>query len=289
MDPPAELVPEQADEPLVLPRRAFLRRSLFALGGLGAMGAYPFAEACWLKLTTLTVTLPNLPKPFVGLRVAVLSDIHHGPLTSKKFIRKVVDATQALGADVIVLVGDFVHADRIYIEPCFDVLAPLKAPMGVHAVLGNHDHWEGEGVTRDAIAHAGFSDLTNTGHWIEKDGARLRIGGVGDLWEDEQDLAKALADVRDDETSLILSHNPDFAEIVDDPRVGLVLSGHTHGGQVYIPGYGAPLVPSAHDQKYRYGLVQAPMTQVFVSSGIGTIYPPVRLACRPEIVLITLA
>ena len=118
--------------------------------------------------------------------------------------------------------------------------------------------------------------------------ARLRICGVGDLWTDRQDLKTALGDATPGDAVLLLSHNPDFVETIRDRRVGLVLSGHTHGGQIVLPGYGAPVVPSRYGQKYLYGLVQGPCCQVFVTRGVGTVTPPVRFLCRPEIVLITL-
>ena len=98
----------------------------------------------------------------------------------------------------------------------------------------------------------------------------------------------ALGDATTNDGVILLSHNPDFAEMVHDSRVGLMLSGHTHGGQVVIPGFGAPIVPSRYGQKYLGGLVQGPSWQVFVSRGIGTVSPPIRFSCRPEIVLITL-
>ncbi len=113
--------------------------------------------------------------------------------------------------------------------------------------------------------------------------------GVGDLWEDKQDLQAALGDAGDDDAALLLSHNPDYVEHIKDGRVGLVLSGHTHGGQVVVPFYGAPVVPSAYGRKYAQGLVRTDVTQVFVSRGIGNIAPPIRFNCRPEIALLTLA
>lgn len=270
-------------------RRAFLRRSLFALGGLGAMGAYPFAEPFWLRTRRITVPIPNLPDSFVGFRIAFLSDFHHGPLTGLGFIQSAVERAMSLSPDLIALTGDYVDTSPEFIAPCFEVLSGLKAPAGVFATLGNHDHWESEPATQDAIAKSGFTNLRNKGTWLEKGGDRLRMAGVGDLWEDQQDYAQALSDTRDDETSIVLSHNPDVAEHIEDPRVGLVLSGHTHGGQVCIPGYGAPRVPSYFGEKYRYGLVQSPKTQVYVTSGVGVVDHHIRFGCRPEIALITLA
>lgn len=132
-------------------------------------------------------------------------------------------------------------------------------------------------------------EMTNSGVWLERRGARLRLSGVGDFWEDVQDLDQALGDTEPSETAILLSHNPDFVENLTDRRVGLVLSGHTHGGQVVLPIVGAPRVPSSYGQKYLHGLVKTPHTQVFVTRGLGTVTLPVRFCCRPEVMLITLA
>ena len=142
-------------------------------------------------------------------------------------------------------------------------------------------------LSQAALAEAKLPDLNNTGVWIERSGARLRICGVGDLWTDHQDLETALGDATESDAVLLLSHNPDFVETIRDRRVGLVLSGHTHGGQIVVPGYGAPVVPSRYGQKYLYGLVEGPCCRVFVTRGVGTVTPPVRFFCRPEVVLIT--
>ena len=141
------------------------------------------------------------------------------------------------------------------------------------------------------MADHGIRELSNTGTWIEKQGQRLRVAGVDDLWEADQFLDLALADTHDDESAILLSHNPDYVEQIDDPRVGLVLSGHTHGGQVVLPLVGAPRVPSNYGQKYLHGLVKTPVTQVYITRGVGSIGPmdlPVRFCCPPEISLLTI-
>ena len=160
--------------------------------------------------------------------------------------------------------------------------------MGRFSVLGNHDHWESAPASRHALDAAGIARVDNAGTWLERGGARLRVCGVGDLWTDHQDLPAALGDATDRDAVILLSHNPDFAEEVRDRRVGLIVSGHTHGGQVVVPGYGAPIVPSRYGQKYLHGLVRGLSCQVFITRGVGTVTPPVRFLCRPEIVLITL-
>ena len=174
------------------------------------------------------------------------------------------------------------------ITPGIEELGKLKAVLGRYAVWGNHDNWVSRSVSRAVLSNVGLSDLTNTGVWLERGCARLRVCGVGDLWTDHQNLDAALGDAGEGDAVLLLSHNPDFVETLCDRRVGLVLSGHTHGGQVIVPGYGAPIVPSRYGQKYLYGLVQGPCCRVFVTCGVGTITPPVRFLCRPEVVLITL-
>jgi predicted MPP superfamily phosphohydrolase len=271
-------------------RRKFLKRAGLAVLGTGTLGAvYPFLEARWCRVVRRTIAVPNLPSPFRGTTVALLADVHHGPFVPLDYIRHVVGMTNALKPDIVLLAGDYMHRSARYIAPGIAELGKLEAPMGRFAVRGNHDNREFTTTTRAALAEAKLPDLNNTGVWLERRGARLRIAGVGDLWTDDQDLVAALGDATLDDVVLLLSHNPDFVEAIRDPRVGLVLSGHTHGGQVVVPGFGAPIVPSRYGQKYLYGLVQGPCAPVFITRGVGTITPPVRFLCRPEIVLITLA
>jgi predicted MPP superfamily phosphohydrolase len=270
-------------------RRQFVKRASLAAASSLAVGiAYPFLEAKWCHIVRRTVSLPGLPSAFQGLTIALLSDTHHGPYVPIDYLRHVVEMTNNLEPDLVLLGGDYVYGDVRHIAPGIDVLANLTARIGRFAVRGNHDNREFTQTSRDALAKAKLPDLSNSGVWIERQGARLRICGVGDLWTDRQDLNAALNDANPDDTVILLSHNPDFVESIRDPRVSLVLSGHTHGGQVVIPGYGAPIVPSRFGQKYVHGLVQGPRCPVYITRGVGTISPPVRFLCRPEIVLLTL-
>jgi predicted MPP superfamily phosphohydrolase len=255
---------------------------------LGGAGVYPLLEARWCRLRRATVALPNLPKAFEGKTVAFLSDIHHGPFVSRGYIRSIVAMTNALRADFVLLGGDYCYQGPRFIAPALEELGKLKAPMGRFAVLGNHDHWDGLLESIDGLEASGIPLLRNRGVWVEQGSSRLRIGGVGDLWTDKVDVARAIGDATDRDAVLLLSHNPDVAETLDDPRVGLMISGHTHGGQVIVPFYGAPIVTSAYGQKYLSGLTRGPSCNVFISRGVGTVGLPVRLACRPEVVLLTL-
>jgi len=274
-----------------LTRRRFWKRagaSLGALAPLAAGASYPVLEAKWIRVERRFITLPNLPSRFRGSTLAFLADLHHGPFVPLSYIRRVVDLTNGLKPDLIVLCGDYVSKSPRYIAPVWGELKRLEARSGRFAVLGNHDHWESAWLSRNEMDRAGVELLDNRGVWVRRGDSRLRICGVGDLWTDRQDISAALGEAHEDDAVILLSHNPDYAEYLDDPRVGLMLSGHTHGGQVVLPGYGAPVVPSRFGSKYLGGLVQGPRCPVLVSRGIGTSGPPVRLFCRPEIILVTL-
>jgi hypothetical protein len=271
-------------------RRKFLKSTTMAALG-GAMGVgYTLVEAKWLVVNAVTLTVPNLPGAFKGKRIAFLADLHHGPFVPLPYISHAVNMANALEPDMIVLGGDYPHRGIKYVAPCIGELGRLRAPLGVYAVLGNHDHYDGcRPHVSAALREAQIPELTNCGRWIENAGDRLWLCGVGDYWRDIQNLPTALGPTTTEDAVILLSHNPDYVEEIADPRVGLVLAGHTHGGQIDLPIIGAPIVPSLYGQKYAHGLVQGPVTKVFVTRGIGTITPPVRLFCHPEIVLATLA
>lgn len=279
-------------------RRQFLTLSAGA-GFSCAFGtaAYSFLETELERVVRTPLHLPNLPAAFAGTTIAFLSDLHHSQVVPRAYLERVVARTNALQPDFILLGGDYVTAGRKYrplqghryIDPCFDILKNLRARTAIFGVTGNHDSWAGLDHIHAGMLRAGIFDLTNRGFWLEKNGARLRLGGVGDFATQHQNLPAALAEATTDDAVLLLTHNPDFAEYIRDPRVGHVLSGHTHGGQIVLPFLGAPLVPSGFGQKYRYGLVQAPHTKIYVTSGVGVLPFPFRLNCPPEIALLTLS
>lgn len=271
-------------------RRKWLRRAVAATVLAPVAGlSYAFLETGWIEVTCPTIRVPSLPAAFSGLRVAVLADIHHSTMTPIKFVSKVVDRTNAEKPDLVVLVGDFVEGrDGVNrFDPCFAELNRLAAPLGVVAVPGNHDYWNRIDYYHKAIAKTNIQDLTNNGTWLYKDGQRLRIGGVDDLWCGQPNLIHALGDSVPEDASLVLCHNPDYVERMTDQRVGLVFSGHMHGGQVRLP-FMNPPVPSNFGTKYLQGLVQGPVAQVYVSRGLGTVSVPFRFRARPEIALVTL-
>lgn len=273
-------------------RREFVRSAARIAAGVTlvpmAAAGYGFAAGTHLRIDRPTIALPNLPGRFEGVRVAFMTDIHHGPFVSQEYVAGLVRTTMALDPDLIVLGGDYSLRDGTFIAPCFDLLAGLAAPLGVYGVLGNHDHAHGQAATRAGMRRAKITELTNRGEWLVRGPDRLRLAGVDDLWHGRPDLATALSGVTPVDACLMVAHNPDYSETLTDRRVGLVLSGHTHGGQIRVPGYGAPVTPSRYGRKYARGYVEAPATQVYVSAGTGMSVLPVRANCQPEINLITL-
>ncbi len=258
------------------------------LGALVTL-AYAFAiEPRWLAVREVEIVDPDIPPSFDGKTVAFLTDIHHGIYFSTERVRNLVARTNALQPDLILLGGDYAHLRRRYIASCFAELAHLEAPLGKFGVLGNHDHWYDAELSWQSMEKAGIVALDNRAEWIVLGEERIRVGGVGDLWEHTQDLTATTAGVQGQDFVILLSHNPDYAESISSATVDLVLSGHTHGGQVTLFGLWAPVSNSAFGQKYRSGVVRTPFTTVIVSNGIGVITPPLRFGARPEIILIRL-
>ena len=275
-------------------RRAFLKRMAITTGGAVALGSAGFAygrfEATWLHVVQTTIAVPRLPPAFTGMRVALVTDTHLGRFNSLQYIASAVDAVNTLRPDLVAFGGDLAHGPhgRRYLAPCAYEIARLTAPLGVYVVPGNHDYYDNIDEARRAVRAAGLTDLTNRGVWLERGGDRLRLGGVDDLLCGKPRPDLAVGDAGPDDSCLLLSHNPELAETLTDRRIGLVLSGHMHGGQVVIPGIGYHCLPAQYGDKYIAGLVPGPVVPVFVSRGVGVIGLPVRFRCRPEVNLLTL-
>jgi predicted MPP superfamily phosphohydrolase len=274
------------------------RRLLVGLGGgvatgaLGGPAGWAYArelEPRWLEVRSLTVALPRLPAQLAGLRIAQISDLHFGHLVPAARVRAAVDAVLRLRPNLAVVTGDFVsqlrsgEAGQVVVE-----LSRLAAPLGVYGVLGNHDHWTEAETVAAAVRRAGVGLLRNSHTAVRVGGATLYLAGVDDVWERKHDLAAALRGIPAGAATVLLAHEPDFADAAArDRRVGLQLSGHSHGGQVRVPGLGALILPP-HGQKYPDGLRRVGDLQVYTNRGIGVIGPGVRLNCRPEVTMIEL-
>lgn len=292
MDVPAPLPP--APQPPT--RRKFLRRvkqiSLGLVAVSGATVGYGFYEASQIRIRRQTVAVRNLPRRFEGTTVGILTDLHHGPFVSLDFVRRAVTVANGLAPDLFALLGDFAHKGthtHEQLPPCMAALTKLSAPLGVFAVPGNHDMGKNGAIYREVMAATPqVIDLRNRAVPVTRDGETLWLAGVDDLWWGKPDLDAAMKPVPAGAAVVLLSHNPDFAEENPDPRVGLVLSGHTHGGQVLVPGATNPFIPSAYGDKYAQGLVEGPTAPVYVSRGLGLSGLPVRYNCPPELTLLTL-
>lgn len=287
-------------------RRSFLltARRAAVVGVVGAAGYSYFGELRRVEVTRRSIAIRGLPTPLDGLRIVQLSDIHHGPWTSLDYVRRVVGQANALSPDLVVLTGDYVHESDAYIEPVVAELAALRGRIGVVATLGNHDWWEDEARISRAFAKTSIRLVDNDRLFVTGDRTleaavgqsdvrhAMCLAGVGDLWEGSPDYSRALAGVSADMPRVLLSHNPDVAEepplLKFAPRVDLMLSGHTHGGQVKLPGVGTLVTPSKYGDRYAAGLVQGPLCPVYINRGIGTTIMPIRLGVPPEIAVIEL-
>jgi uncharacterized protein len=262
--------------------------------GFGAWGV--LVEPARLKLRRYTLPIRGLPAWAEGLRIVQLSDTHYGPYVSLPHLRRAVAMANELEADLVALTGDYVHRTPKSIPDGIGVLCGLEARLGRYAVLGNHDNWEGPEACNEAFRAGGVRMLDRQHVYLGPQGPSdtprpdtICLAGFGDLWEDEHPPQDALEGVPEDIPRIVLSHNPDYAErIGPDLRVDLMLSGHTHGGQVFVPGKGTPKIPSNYGQWYAGGVCQGPHCPVVVSRGVGMAYLPVRLGVPPEIVEITL-
>jgi predicted MPP superfamily phosphohydrolase len=291
----------QPDTPDPL-RRDLLGRITMGLAGLGVLHGAGLAtwgvlvEPSRLAVRRYEIPIRGLPAWAEGLRIVQLSDTHYGPYVSLPYLRRAVAMANALEADLAVLTGDYVHRTSRAIPGGIGLFSGLKARLGRFAVLGNHDHWAGAEACREAFQASGTRLLDRQHVHLGPQGVSdapqddsLCLAGFGDLWEDEHPPQVALEGVNPGTPRIVLSHNPDYAErIPEGLRVDLMISGHTHGGQVYVPGKGTPKVPSNYGQWYAGGICQGPRCPVVVSRGVGMAYLPVRLGVRPEIVLITL-
>lgn len=250
------------------------------------------------KVVRVEVAIQRLHQAFNGLTIVQLSDFHYGELCAIP-IRKAVEIVKELKPDMVMLTGDFVTVpiwshllhDKKKVardaEPCMRLLREMTPPMGMFAAMGNHDVDSDRGWITDVIESNGIPVLRNRSVAIERDGARLWLSGVDDVLEGKPDLDLALRGIPDDEAVILLSHEPDFADRAARYPIDLQLSGHSHGGQVWLPGIGAPWLPPL-GREYPRGLRKIRDLMLYTNIGLGTIRLPVRLNCPPEVTLLTL-
>jgi len=244
------------------------------------------AEPYQLVVERHAISLRRLPPALDRLRIVQLSDIHHSPFTGRTQIERAIETANNLEPDIIALTGDYVSHEREYAVPCAEMLGRLRARCGVYAVLGNHDHWTDAALITDLFRAEGIKVLVNEGMRFEHRGASFWLAGVDDTMVGLEDLPLALAGSRADEMKLLLAHNPIILRRAARAGVDLVLSGHTHGGQVT---WRSERSRSGRPRRRMLrGLGRLSDTQIYVTRGLGTVVLPVRYGCRPEVSMLEL-
>lgn len=291
--------------PAIPSRRAFLLDGPLVIGGAagGLVGAHSVVVAPFdLKIERYTVAVKDLARGLEGMRLVQISDTHLGPHVPPEFVARVVRESIALRPDVFLLTGDYVHRGTDCNARAAALFEPLvRTGRPVIGVLGNHD-WYGDGRDmKRQLSGVGVRMVDNDRVFIDAvtramcesvPAQGVCVAGLGDFGKDRMDLLAAFRGVPEDMPRIVLQHQPDAAEtreFVEGPRMDVIFSGHTHGGQIRLPLIGAPVTLSSYGQKYASGLVQGPRCPVVVSRGIGMSFLPVRIGVRPEVVEVTLS
>lgn len=264
-----------------------------------------FIEPQRLVVNETEIVIEKWDPAFDGLRIVALSDIHAGSNgVDEAKLRRIVETVNSLNADMVVILGDFVATTRdrqqIYMpmSTIASNLRGMQAKYGVFAVLGNHDGWHGDATVAGGLESLGYKVLQNQIVSIERNGKRLRIFGLKDhlqlnsWYTFDQMLKHTVAQTGGDGQFLVLEHSPDIFDVMHyykslGDEFGLMVAGHTHGGQVWLPVIGSPIVPSSLGQRYNRGHIREKGRDLFVTTGIGTTLLPFRFLMPPEIAVIT--
>lgn len=277
--------------------RRNLLRALIAGGVMAGSGALyaTQVEPFWLEMHEIAMPIANLPPAFEGYRIAHLTDLHAGENVPISYLARVIDRVNAARPDCIALTGDLITHDPDAIDPIVDVISKLRAPTIVS--FGNHDYDPKGGLpgSVDVLANEmtgklrriGCTVLRNEAIPLERNKSRLWMVGIEDLYTTRFFPALAFANVPRDEAKICLSHNPDGTTRLLPFKPELILSGHTHGGQVRLPFWGAIVLPVSN-KKLDEGRFILPHGQLYISRGVGFLMR-VRFDCRPEIPIFTLA
>lgn len=264
-------------------RRAALKGLLATgVGTLTGLGAYGYGyERHRLELVRSTLPVSGLPAALAGLTIGLITDLHHSRTVSRRDVERAVATINAASPDLIVLGGDYVTwGDRGYVEPVAEMIAALRAPHGIFAVLGNHDD------DRDmpaALQRKGIVVLRDARTRVVIRNEPLELAGIRFWTRRVADIVRVIAGAT--APVVLLAHDPRRLTEAASLDVPLVLSGHTHGGQVVVPGVGAL---AARKFPVIAGAARRENTTIFVSRGVGTVYVPYRWNCQPDVSLLTL-
>ena len=278
-------------------RRNFLR--LAAAAGAAAIAAdSTLVEPNRPRVVRQEIALRRWPAQMEGFTIALLSDFHYDPYFSEHPLHAAISLVNNLHPNLIAFAGDFVSVPvfeseekdqnaALAAEPCAQLLRQMRAPHGLWAILGNHDFYTNPDVVRSALTSQGIRVLTNQSAAIEANGARVWLSGVNDVLGGTPDLNATLQQVPGNEATILLAHEPDYADYVARHPVDLQLSGHSHGGQVRIPLLGPLYLPTLA-RKYVWGRYRIGDLTLYTNPGLGTVGLPIRWNCPPEITLLTL-
>jgi uncharacterized protein len=290
MEPTLVITP--VEQKKLFTRRNFLRLAAGTAAGL-ALYAGEIARH-EIEIIERSITLSGLPDTFAGMRIVQISDFHFAEYTEVFFLKEIVRRVNALTPDLVVLTGDFVSKGplgrRFAIRKsyeCAELLSQIQCPLR-YAIIGNHDAKVSAPAVTDALVTHGIPVMANSSVPLERGGRRLWLAGIEDALEQRPNLATALPAGRGDEPVILLAHEPDFADYALGHKIGLILSGHTHGGQICVP-FVPPLFLPELGRRYIHGLFRFDDgLQLSVNRGIGAVLLPFRFRCPPEITVITL-
>ncbi len=271
-------------------RRQFLSSVIAApLVAISGTAAYARLIEPYNYLVSETdILIRDLPAAFEGFRITHLTDIHHSRILGLGEVRRVVSLAQETRPDVFVLTGDYSTSYRRYIEPCAEALAALNAPEGVWAVLGNHDHYTDPELTTRALQRHHIAVMNNANTTLQRGSDAIQLSGIDDWTWNAVNWERAFSGLKTSTPTILLSHQPTVLDFGQTQNVSLILSGHTHGGQLSFPFLGAPARFATADLKYARGLFRRGDTQLYVSPGTGVIGLPLRSGVRPEIAVLRL-
>ena len=272
-------------------RREFMKVSSVVLAGgfLARVGQLELTEETNVPvLERVEIPIKNLKPALEGFTIVQLSDIHLEPFTKPRLVKRAVEMSNELNPDLVVLTGDYVWHDQEAVFELAPILAGLNARHGVYSVLGNHDLWLDVEVTKTAFAESGLPMLINEGVEINAGNGSFYLAGMDDGWSGQPDLGLSLENAPAGVPIVLLLHEPDLVnETSLDARISLQLSGHTHGGQVLLPGK-PPIFTPHLGKEYSQGLFQVNDTWLYTNRGLGVISVPLRYNCPPEVTLLTL-
>ena len=261
-----------------------IRRPHVPFAWLRNLGAHN--EVYDIEITRHEVFIDDLPAAFDGYRIAFLTDTHVVSFVRRRYYEEVVRQTNNVEPDLILLGGDFVTFHRDIRLMAETLIAGVRARDGIYAVLGNHDYWAGGEEVRSAMESRGVQFIINRSVTLQRDGAKLPLLGIDEVYRGDPDLDAAFAGLRWG-PRLGLTHHPDMIGEMGERRIDLLLCGHTHGGQIRFPFFGAVVVPSRYEARFASGFHRVSNVLMYVSRGIGAV-PPLRILCKPEIATFTL-